>query len=212
MQKLLAYSHPSISKELFVAEIEAHTAADRFVQGSYGNDSDETFRGCAVGCSLETVNRKLKNTHVSTSDHGAYETYLGIPRVLAKLEDRIFEGLPIAEAKAWPLRFSSAIPQGADLSSVWNEFCPWMLREIVLPTVSDQFPDVRTALERVIKGYETNWQNDAARAAAYAATDAAAAAARAAADAAYAARAAAYRKMADKLCELLAAAPIPVNI
>ena len=42
--------------------------------------------------------------------------------MLAYLEDRIFQGLPEADAMAWPRRFSEAIPPGADLSMVGPRF------------------------------------------------------------------------------------------
>jgi hypothetical protein len=52
----------------------------------------------------------------------AYETELGIPVMLARLEDWIFEGLPVERAKLWPKQFLTTIKSGSDLSLVgWLE-------------------------------------------------------------------------------------------
>jgi hypothetical protein len=48
----------------------------------------------------------------------AYERELGIPKVLAHLEDEVFEGLPATIANDWPELFLSAVRPGADLSNV----------------------------------------------------------------------------------------------
>jgi hypothetical protein len=93
-------------KDFYLARVRAHAAADRLIQGT----GWERGRGCAVGCTLEAY------------DHGRYPIELGIPMVLAHLEDRLFELLPKAEAMTWPDRFLLAIRPGADLSKVWSRF------------------------------------------------------------------------------------------
>jgi hypothetical protein len=225
---LRAYSFPGLDKPTFIAELAEHAVQDRIVQGLYW----ENGKGCAVGCSLHSVQQRLGLARIAYNDHALYETYLGIPRILARLEDRIFEGLEPAEARLWPMRFAQAVQPGADLSGVWHQFAPWLLREIAAPAVSDKHPQQRAAIVAVAEGFETNWSTlspgEARRlAAAAAAADAAAAyaadAADVAADAAaayaadaYAADAAArrsarhkaYNSMAAKLCELISAAPI----
>jgi hypothetical protein len=199
---LRAYSFPGLDKPTFIAELAEHAAQDRIVQGRYWGKG----KGCAVGCSLHSVQQRLGIARIAYDDHALYETYLGIPRILARLEDRIFEGLEPAEARLWPMRFAQAVQPGADLSGVWHQFAPWLLREIALPAVSDKHPQERAAIVAVAEGFETNWstlsQREARRlavaAAAYAvaaaayAADAAAAAAVAAAGADAAAYAAAY--------------------
>lgn len=111
-----AFIDTEVSKDQLIASIEAHHAADRIVQGRYWEDG----RGCAVGCSL--VDFKA-----NPSDHAAYERLFGIPRVLARLEDGIFERLPKEAALEWPLRFTRAVREGSDLSLVWPKFAVWLL-------------------------------------------------------------------------------------
>ena len=232
-------------KDFYLARVRAHREADEIVQGVYW----EHGKGCAVGCTIHSGN------------HAAYETELGIPRIIAKLEDGIFESLENDRSMLWPEQFLSAPAVGADLALVWPRFAVWLL---VDPTCgvfqfakSDRskkaIEDVADGYLAVIKGEAKtpNWAELRAAAyaanaayaayavanAAYAAADAAAAyaayAAANAADAAYAAAyaadayaaadaaAAAYaaaglRKrgefreaQANKLLELLSAAPVP---
>src|SRR6202022_62014 len=62
--------------------------------------------GCAVGCTLNQYN------------HKAYENELGLPRWLAHLEDRIFEGLPAVEAQQFAVDFLESVPVGTNVDRV----------------------------------------------------------------------------------------------
>jgi len=183
---MLAYHNDPAIKFKLLADLQAHADADRIVKGQYWDNG----KGCAVGCTLQSM-RSENDGH---DEHAEYETLLGIPQMLARLEDCIFEGLPNAEAMEWPMRFAAAITPGADLSRVGWKWLHWLLTD-GLPRVNDatitaaiaQCADVLLPLTR---GEPTC--RDAARAAAYAAGAAA--------------YAAAYSRMAEKLIELLEAA------
>jgi len=108
-----AFHNNPLTKEEYTNRLKDHYAADEIIQGTYW----ENGKGCAVGCT------------VHSGKHLAFETELGIPQVLAKLEDSIFEGLPNKLAKEFPLQFLSAITVGADLSKVWNYFAIWLLTD-----------------------------------------------------------------------------------
>ena len=175
---MLAYHGNAKEKSAILAQLRAHAKADEIRQGFYW----EAGKGCAVGCTIHG------------SNHAEYEPRFGIPRVLATLEDRIFEGLPNAEAKKWPIEFMSAIKPGADLSDIWPQFAIWLLSDPASGVIRFAKTDEqRAAIDGVAELYrqraprgDPRW--DPARNAAYAAYDAAAAAADAAA--AYAATAA----------------------
>ena len=94
-----AYHNDSKIKTKYVNRVKAHAKADQLVKGQYWKDG----KGCAVGCT------------VHSGDHKSYETELGIPQWMAKLEDRIFEGLPNKRAMTWPIEFLQAIKPGMDL-------------------------------------------------------------------------------------------------
>ncbi len=108
-----AFHNDSVIKQKYLERLAAHRAADNLIQGTTWEDG----KGCAVGCTLEAYN------------HAAYETELGIPEMLARLEDTIFEGLPEVEAMQWPERFLRAPRVGADLSLVGWKFLHWLLTQ-----------------------------------------------------------------------------------
>src|SRR3990172_5460305 len=104
------HNDPAI-KQKYIERVKAHSLADEIIHGKYW----ENGKGCAVGCTIHG------------QDHGLYETELGIPQILARLEDRIFEGMQNGDSKEFPLRFISAIEPGDDLSFVWPQFAHWLL-------------------------------------------------------------------------------------
>jgi hypothetical protein len=112
------HNDPSIKADI-LAQLAAHRAADQLVRGQYW----ENGKGCAVGCTIHS------------GDHLEYETRFGIPVVLARIEDRIFEGLPTASAMEWPERLMRAIPVGANLAMAWPKFALWLLTEELAPRV-----------------------------------------------------------------------------
>jgi hypothetical protein len=172
-------------KDEYVARVKAHAEADEIIKGKYW----ENGKGCAVGCTIHG------------SNHSLYETELGIPRIIARLEDGIFEALPNDLAMTWPIRFLEAITPGSDLSMVWPRFAIWLLADPKDGVIRFATDKTKLKIEKVAHLYlqwirgdkpkKSEWRAYA-DAAAYAA-DAAAYAADAAADAAaYAADAAAY--------------------
>ena len=179
------HNDPAIKKQ-YLARVQAHYQADEIVHGKYW----ETGKGCAVGCT------------VHSNKHSAYESELGIPVMLARLEDRIFEGLPNGEAKKLPRQFLQAIRPGVDLSLVGWKFLHWLMEVELAGNKNDRIGTVikrcANMLVPLTKGQpvdedECRAVRDAAAAASYAAA-AAAAASYAAADAAasYASDAASY--------------------
>ena len=108
-----AFHNNPLIKEEYTNRLKDHYEADEIIKGIYW----EKGKGCAVGCTIHSDN------------HLSYETELGIPQVIARLEDAIFERLPNELAKEFPLQFLSAINVGADLSKVWNYFAIWLLTD-----------------------------------------------------------------------------------
>lgn len=124
---LVAYLGKPELKTFLLNQLVLHREADKLVKGHYW----ENGKGCAVGCTLEAVRHYNGNAgkSISHGDHALYERELGIPQILARLEDRIFEGLPNGHSQAWPERFTDAIRPGADLSGVWPKFAAWLLAD-----------------------------------------------------------------------------------
>lgn len=183
---MLAYHNDPKIKTGILMQLTAHTEADEIVKGHYW----ENGKGCAVGCTLHS------------GDHMEYEARFGIPVMLARLEDTLFEGLPNGESKAWPVKFMTAFQPGLDYTLVGWRFLYWLLTtESVNPGINH--PLVKDAIKQCAlvvsaRSHGESVARSAADAAAHAAAHAADAAAhaadavRSAADAAYAAYAAAH--------------------
>jgi hypothetical protein len=190
--RLIAYHGKQEIKDFYLARVRAHAAADELIHGMYW----ENGKGCAVGCT------------VHSDSHAAYERELGIPRILARLEDGIFEGMPNGKSKEWPEQFLAAIEPGRDLSLIWPRFAVWLLTDKwhgVLQYAKTQrakiaIQNIADAYQSVVNGKQKkiDWSKlrTAAASAAYAAYAAAA----------YAARIKHREAQAEKLLELLRAA------
>jgi hypothetical protein len=186
-----AFNNDPKLKEALLREIRKHEKADAIIKGTYGKTEGGKWKGCAVGCTLKSLNI-IKKEDGSTSSHARYED-IGIPRAIARLEDAIFERL--AEPEGWPFLFLKTIPVGANLSMVVTEFLLWLMEDkegIIKHARPDGRKAIKTVaklLKRKLKGDNpTSKEWEEAHAAAAAAADAAA---DAAAYAGYAADAAA---------------------
>ena len=186
-------------KDKLISILEAHAAADNIIQGSYWNKGNG--KGCAVGCTLHDYG-------VDPGDHSQYETLFGIPRVLARLEDTIFEGLSVETSKQWPLRFVNAVPVDTDISNCFPKFMMFILTDPEHGVIKYAKTDRTLTVVQQSSDLYLDWPNiDAAAAAAAGAAGAAGAAyAAAAAAAAYAAADAADAAAADAAADAAAAA------
>ena len=177
-----AFHNDKSIKDKYIQRVKEHIELDEIVKGVYFEDGEPGKRRmCGVGCTIHS------------DEHSAYETELGIPEILARLEDRIFENIPDELAKTWPLRFLESINIGADLSKVWPKFAIFLLTDS--SQCDSRHPQciiVSDCYSRELKGEEINWLSVSTAAASHAAVAifATAAAIFAAADAAtYASRA-----------------------
>ena len=117
-QPLLAFHGSDSIKAKYLGRIQCHRKADEIASGFYWEKRNDRMMGCAVGCILHS------NKHENAA------TELGIPPILVRLLDRLFESLWNHDkefAKALPERFISTPKPGADLSLVWAKWCLWML-------------------------------------------------------------------------------------
>lgn len=200
----------------------------------------EEWHGCAIACSLRSLDIvRGKPVAKEYNAHNRYPDELGIPLQLAYLEDRIFERFTLEEAMGWPERFAAAIDDGADLSLVWPKFAVWLLSDPEHGTIRYARLDrSRDSIEAVVALFRRwidrgerppseEWRAAVADSYAYYASSdadsyayyAASYAASSASYAAYAADAAAsaasarrahWTRMADKLVQLIQAAPMAV--
>ena len=156
---MLSFNNDPKIKQKYLERVQAHAKADEIIHGVYWQDG----KGCAVGCTIHS------------DKHSAYETELGLPEWLARLEDTLFEHLPNERAQRFPAQFLSAIPVGVDLATVKWQFCAFLLSEnieqvLLLPVADDVKSQVVAALRTVLKIHQDviatgQWADSAARAA-----------------------------------------------
>ena len=182
---LLAYHSDPKLKRAMLREVRKHQNADQIVAGTYGKRNGK-WVGCAVGCSIHSL-ALIQGRTLDTSNHMLFESEAGVPVMLARLQDVLFEGMPQSERTKFPLRFWTAIKPGADLSTVGWKFLHWLLTRSGIgayndPIVSDAVAQCAAALEPLMRGEPVN--ASAARSAESAAWSAAWSAARSAESAA----------------------------
>ena len=170
-----AFHNSEEIKKRYLSRVAAHRKADELVRGI----GWENGKGCAVGCTLEDY------------DHSKYESELGIPEWLARVEDCLFEGMSESKSHTWPEKFLSAIPVGADLGPIKSKFICILLQHSIQSMKAakydaEKFPYVKAAIDGSISAVEvmiraqTDGGIEAARSAWSAAEPAAASAARSA--------------------------------
>ncbi len=129
-----AFHNDEKIKEKYLKRVLDHQKADEIIKGEYWLNG----KGCAVGCT------------VHSSDHASYESELGIPEWMARLEDTLFEGMPVDEAKIWPYRFLDSISVGQDLDKVKAPFNIYILEKTKTYFNIEKFPEVKEAIDGVI--------------------------------------------------------------
>ena len=183
---MLTYKNDPKIKESLIKRMDSHIIADELLQGATGQDG----KGCTVWCALN--NGDLKEGY----NHSAFETILGLPEWLAELQDRIFEGLIVEDAKWFSSEWPKAIPVGKNIEPVKWKFCAFIMKEnierVLLLDISEELKkEVVNAINGVLSLHETAaktgvWDESAAWSAARSA-----------------ARSAAYKKYAIHLLDLL---------
>jgi hypothetical protein len=126
-------------KRRLLEEVTWHREHDHLAKGSYGTGVGDAWKGCAVGCSIASLN-KLRGEEHDTADHAHFES-VGVPRQLAFLVDYLFENLPMEDAQQWPERFWTAIRPGADLEMVHIRFIHWLLVDALGPNKQERIEE-----------------------------------------------------------------------
>jgi hypothetical protein len=188
MQKHQAYNNDAAFRKQVLAEIKRHEELDMFQSGIYGEGKGNNFRGCAIGCTIHSLNL-IQEENFLYSSHESVAEALDVPVELCYLIDKIFENLPTERRKKFTYRVWSSIQAGADTSDVPRKMKIWILQRTLIACEDikyEKIADVKAVIQDVIDALEGVGDLKAAdaataRAAAYAAAVAAARAADAAA-------------------------------
>lgn len=139
-------------------EVATHVAADSIVQGDYWDE--ENRHGCYIGCLAKG------------NDPTINEVTYGLPVILQRIAEGIFEALPADEAKAFFAALPDAVAcDGKDLTKV-----SWQFLAAELRSLPEQLAEIQAVIDPVIAGMDllASGQEWTAAAAAAVARDAAA--------------------------------------
>ena len=154
---MLTYHNDAQLKQMMVDEMAFHEKADSLIKGTYA-EVNGSFKGCAVGCSIESLNKKL-DKQIGHGDHAGMAEAIGWPEWLCRLDDVIFEGLPNDESKSWPSRLIKAVPIGRDIERVKWKFFAYIMNEnikrVQLLGINENLKsEIVSAIRNVLKLHE----------------------------------------------------------
>ena len=124
---MLTYHNDVELKRKIVKEMKLHQEQDQFIKGKYGKING-TFKGCAVGCAIDSFNRKLDKDY-NYEGHEYFEEAIGVPEWVARVQDTLYEGLLEEDNSQFAVDMLEAIPVGKNLEKVKWEFCVFILKE-----------------------------------------------------------------------------------
>lgn len=117
-----AWFGSEVLKANTVEKMRKHREQDQIVQGLYqtgfltGDDDDDEFKGCLVGCTLPPMNAEWYNRLIDTWDsgwHDLVERFYNIQEALAQNLDNQFEERFEGDAPEFAVDALEAIPVGA---------------------------------------------------------------------------------------------------
>lgn len=125
----VAWHNDPALKAATVARMRAHREEDEFTRGAYTELTDIGWRGCFHGClTTEAIaaerghsvrqTAEVLHLHGSMWWHAEAERLFGIHARVGLLLDDMFESVDEADAGAFAVDVTEAIPVGADLSRV----------------------------------------------------------------------------------------------
>jgi len=109
-----------ISKQDLAHELQWHFDQDKIIQGSYKEGTGEEFKGCMMGCAVNSIMRVTGDVVTEDSHREQAEYIFGDVSCqwLVRLYEKIFESLDVQDSKKWVIDCFNAIPEGADHSQI----------------------------------------------------------------------------------------------
>jgi hypothetical protein len=143
---LLAWHGSADLKAEVVARMKAHRDADSIVQGIYQGGEDGLplgYEGCVLGCTLphltqDELDRLYDESRIGGSGWwGRIQTEYGIPLIVAQLIDYTFEAQDNPDHAAFAVEVIEAIPVGADLSGIHDQWVEAQMNDVEPRTKAD---------------------------------------------------------------------------
>jgi hypothetical protein len=156
MKKYQAYHDNADFREQVLAEIKRHEKLDMFREGIYGEGEENDFKGCAIGCTVNSLNL-IQKKNFPYSSHKSVAEALDVPVELCYLIDKIFENLPAERRKKFTYRVWSSIQAGADTSDVPRKMKIWILQRTLIACEDikyEKIADVKAVIQDVVDALE----------------------------------------------------------
>lgn len=130
-EEMLSYHNDSNFKDMVVGFMKDHQLLDDIIKGSYGEtEYGKEFKGCAVGCTINSINKALGKSY-DTNNHKVFEESMGIPTWLAAIQEEFFEVLPCGHDSQFAIEFLESIPVGVNLDIIQWKFYSFIIIESI---------------------------------------------------------------------------------
>jgi len=137
---------------------DAHQQADEYVSGTYWEQLNGHGRGCAVGCTIhDAVAIGVLPAGTQHDNHADIAEATGIPEMLWRLADHIFEELSDADRPGWTPRFLRAASQCKCCDRVPARVMGRLARRLADDAIRD---DVRDSATLVASLWERRGRGD----------------------------------------------------
>ena len=166
-----AYNNNPQFREQVLQEIKRHEELDAFIKGTYGDGESGTFKGCAIGCTVHSLNL-VNKTNFSFNSHESVAEALSVDVELCYLVDHVFENIATERRRTFTYQVWSSIATGVNTADVARKVKIWILEYTLQGLENNTYEaidDVFSAVLGVITALKTGENLAAARATAIAA-------------------------------------------
>jgi hypothetical protein len=123
----------NITLEQVVKELKLHQQLDHYIQGQYYDKKCKgKFRGCSIGCAVESLLRLEGKTFITGNAPEELER-IGVPQSISRMIEFVFEKLPHAEAVQYSIDCHEAMIGKTKLDDVMRQQHIWMLKRLNSP-------------------------------------------------------------------------------
>jgi hypothetical protein len=116
----------NITLEQVIKELKVHQQQDHYIQGTYDAEKNGEFRGCSIGCAVESLLRLEGKTFITGNAPEELER-IGVPQSISRMIEFVFEKLPHAKAVQYSIDCHEAMIGKTKLDDVMRQQHIWML-------------------------------------------------------------------------------------
>jgi hypothetical protein len=122
----------NITLKQVVKELKVHQQLDHYIQRHYALNKGKDFRGCSIGCAVESLLR-LEGKPLITGNVPEELERIGVPQTMSRMIEFVFEKLPHAKAVQYSIDCHEAMIGKTKLDDVMRQQHIWMLELLDSP-------------------------------------------------------------------------------